>query len=194
MKTIRFKENGIGRYSDVSPFPLGALDLELKGIPDTTGEYRFVGAMNGKQCVSERVTAAQNRVSIPSDKLTAGKFSCRVIQYMDGKEVRIFKAEDLLITDVNGDFSAVPEIVEIREEIKALQTALAQERAERKEAEAQAQAAKEYTDGILFGLVRFAYKDFKQNVYLDGTSNFDGFLQAFGIALSDEDKGKIKGE
>lgn len=194
MKTIRFKENGIGRYSDVSPFPLGALDLELQGIPDTTGEYRFVGAMNGKQCVSERVTAAQNRVSIPSDKLTAGKFSCRVIQYMDGKEVRIFKAEDLLITDVNGDFSAVPEIVEIREEIKALQTALADETAVRKEAEAQAQAAKEYADGILFGLVRFAYKDFKQNVYLDGTSNFDGFLQAFGIALSDEDKAKIKGE
>ena len=151
--------------------------------------------MNGKQCVSERVTASQNRVSIPSDKLmTAGKFSCRIIQYMDGKEVRIFKAEDLLITDVNGDFSAVPEIVEIREEIKALQTALAQESAERKEAEAQAQAVKEYTDGILFGLVRFAYKDFKQNVYLDGTSNFDGFLQAFGIALSDDDKAKIKGE
>lgn len=194
MKTIRFKENGIGRYSDVSPFPLGGLDLELKGIPDTTGEYRFVGAMNGKQCVSERVTAAQNRVSIPRDKLTAGKFSCRVIQYMDGKEVRIFKAEDLLITDVNGDFSAVPEIVEMQGKIKALQTALAQESAARKEAEAQAQAAKEYTDGILFGLVRFAYKDFKQNVYLDGTSNFDGFLQAFGIALSDEDKGKIKGE
>lgn len=194
MKTIRFKENGIGRYSDVSPFPLGALDLELKGIPDTTGEYRFVGAMNGKQCVLECVTAAQNRVRVPRDKLTAGKFSCRVIQYIDGKEVRIFKAEDLLITDVNGDFSVVPEIVEIREEIKALQTALEQETAARKEAEAQAQTAKEYADGILQGLVRFAYKDFKQNVYLDGTSNFDGFLQAFGIALSDEDKGKIKGE
>lgn len=194
MKTIRFKENGIGRYNDVSPFPLGALDLELKGIPDTTGEYRFVGAMNGKQCVLECVTAAQNRVNIPRDKLTAGKFSCRVIQYMDGKEVRIFKAEDLLITDVNGNFSAVPEIVEIREEIKALQTALEQETAARKEAEAQAQTAKEYADGILFGLVRFAYKDFKQNVYLDGTSNFDGFLQAFGIALSEEDKAKIKGD
>lgn len=120
MKTIRLKENGIGRYSDVSPFPLGDLEIELQGIPNYSGEFRFVGAINGKQCVLQSVTTAQNRVNVPIDKLTAGKFSCRVIQYIDGKEVRIFKAEDLLITDVNGDFSAVPEIVEMQGKIKAL--------------------------------------------------------------------------
>ena len=120
MKTIRLKENGIGRYTDVSPFPLGDLEIELQGIPNYSGEFRFVGAINGAQCIVASVTTARNRVNVPIDKLTAGKFSCRVIQYIDGKEVRIFKTEDLLITDVNGDFSAVPEIVEMQGKIKAL--------------------------------------------------------------------------
>lgn len=194
MKTIRLKENGIGRYSDVSPFPLGDLEIELQGIPNYSGEFRFVGAINGAQCILASVTTAQNRVNVPIDKLTAGKFSCRVIQYIDGKEVRIFKAEDLLITDVNGDFSAVPEIVEMQGKISDLQTALATETTARQEAEEEAKTAKEYANGILHGLLRFAYTDYKQNVYLDGTPDFDGFLQAFGITLSEEDKAKIKGE
>lgn len=124
MKTIRLKENGIGRYSDVSPFPLGDLEIELQGIPNYSGEFRFVGAINGAQCIVASVTTAQNRVNVPIDKLTAGKFSCRVIQYIDGKEVRIFKAEDLLITDVNGDFSAYAEIANITVKIDTIQSIL----------------------------------------------------------------------
>ena len=191
MRTIQLKERGIGRYSDVSPFPLGNLEIELNGIPNCSGDFRFVGAINGAQCVLATVTAAQNRVNVPHNKLTAGKFSCRVIHYMDGKEIAIYKIEDLLITNVNGDFSAVPEIVEMQKNIVDLQNTLTAEIKTREAAETQAQTAKKYADGILHGLLRFAYKDYTQNVYLDGTSDFDGFLQAFEITLSEEDKAKI---
>ena len=194
MHILTIKEKGLGRYSDVSPFPLGDLEIDIQGIPNYNGEFRFFGACNGVQCAFETVTAAQSRVTIPRDKLSAGRFSCRVVHYIGGKEVRIFKAEDLLITDVATDFSAVPEIVALEEKIGELSTSLDKEKTARADAEAKAKDAKEYADNILIGLVRFAYADYRQNVYLDGTPNFDGFLQAFKINFSEEDKIKVKGE
>ena len=79
----------------------------------------------------------------------------------------------------------------MQKNIVDLQNTLTAEIKTREAAETQAQTAKKYADGILHGLLRFAYKDYTQNVYLDGTSDFDGFLQAFEITLSEEDKAKI---
>lgn len=117
MKTLVLKEYGIGRYSDVSPFPIGDLEIQLKGIPNYNGDFRFIGFCNGVKCTESTVNAAQNVVTIPHDKLTAGKFSCRVVHYVNGKEARIFKAEDLLITDLNASFCADPEIAQMRREL-----------------------------------------------------------------------------
>lgn len=126
MKTIQLKEFGIGRYSDVSPFPLGDLELDIQGIPNYNGDFRFVAEINGVKCAESTLTAAQRRVIIPCNKLNAGRLSCRVIHYMQGKEVRIFKIEDLLITDLNAGLSAYPEIANMTAKIDTLESALAE--------------------------------------------------------------------
>ena len=65
MKTIILKQNGMGRYVDVSPFPMGDLELELQGIPTYSGEFRFLAYCNNVKCSENTVTATNNRVSIP---------------------------------------------------------------------------------------------------------------------------------
>lgn len=120
MKIIRFKENGVGRYEDVSPFPIGDLELQLDGIPNYNGDFRFVASCNGVRCAESTLAAGQNLVTLPREVLTAGRFSVRITHYIDGEAVRIFKAEDLLITALEVDFTADPEISQMQREIDAL--------------------------------------------------------------------------
>ena len=121
MKTIQLKMNGMGRYGDVSPFPMGDLEIELIGIPSYSGEFRFVAQCNGIKCAESTVSAAQNRVKIPRDKLTAGRFSCFVSHYSKGTEVKRFPVEDLLITELNASVNADPEIADMSRRIAVLE-------------------------------------------------------------------------
>lgn len=142
MKTIQFKRHGTGRYSDVSPFPLGDLELELNGLPNASGDLRFCAFVNGMKCADATVTSVKNRVKIPHDKLKAGVFSCRVTQFCKGEEVKRFNAEDLLIAETCGQATADPEIArmermiaELFEQVEALKNALAGETEARRETE-----------------------------------------------------------
>ena len=54
MKTIILKQNGMGRYGDVSPFPMGDLEIELQGIPTYSGEFRFLAYCNNVKCSETR--------------------------------------------------------------------------------------------------------------------------------------------
>ena len=120
MKTIEFNQYGLGRYTNASPFPFGDLELELQNIPETNGDFRFIGKINGAECAFESVTATQNHVFISADKLSEGRFSCRLIQYMDGKEIAIYTVEDLLITKDDTAFLGSPEIQTMQDSINAL--------------------------------------------------------------------------
>ena len=42
MKTIQLKQYGMGRYGDVSPFPMGDLEIELQGLPSYEGKFREI--------------------------------------------------------------------------------------------------------------------------------------------------------
>lgn len=203
MKTIQLKINGMGRYGDVSPFPVGDMELELVGIPSYSGEFRFVALCNGVKCAESTVSATQNRVKIPRDKLTAGRFSCFVSHYSKGTEVKRFPVEDLLITELNASVSADPEVAQMSRRIAALETK-AQRLQQDLNAEKQAREemlnttadAFTYYKQIIFGLLKFAYKDYRESVYLNGGS-FENFLQEFGIDLSksfQKEIDEIKGE
>ena len=191
MKTIQLKANGMGRYSDVSPFPVGDLELELIGIPSYSGEFRFVALCNGVKCAESTVSATQNRVKIPRDRLTAGRFSCFVSHYSKGTEVKRFPVEDLLITELNANASADPEIAEMSRRIAELERQAEEEHKARVQADAEAKAAIEYAQAIALGLVKFAFEDYRDNVYLHGGS-FEEFLQAYGIDLSEIPEEKIQ--
>lgn len=204
MKTIILKQNGMGRYGDVSPFPMGDLEIELQGIPTYSGEFRFLAYCNNVKCSENTVTAANNRVSIPREKLVAGRFSCVVIHYSKGTEVKRFPVEDLLVTQLETGFQAFPELAQMEQRISALERGLNEEREsriayvrnseERMTALVQEHAAKERK--LTLALMKFAYKDYRENVYLESGS-FEDFLEEFGFdqtALSDEEIKFIKGE
>lgn len=196
MKTIQLKMNGMGRYGDVSPFPMGDLEIELIGIPSYSGEFRFVAQCNGIKCAESTVSAAQNRVKIPRDKLTAGRFSCFVSHYSKGTEVKRFPVEDLLITELNASVSADPEIAEMSRRIAELERQAEEERKARVQTDTEAKETIEYALDIALALVKFAFEDYRENVYLHGGS-FEEFLQTYGIDLSKisaEKIKKIKGE
>ena len=120
MKILTFNKNGLGRYDSVSPFPIGDLELQLNGIPDYSGDFRFLASCNGERCAESTLADGQNIVFLPREVLTPGRFSVRITHYIDGEAVRIFKAEDLLITELDADFSADPEISQMQREIDAL--------------------------------------------------------------------------
>ena len=196
MKTIQLKVNGMGRYGDVSPFPMGDLEIELVGIPSYSGEFRFVALCNGVKCAESTVSATQNRVKIPRDKLTAGRFSCFVSHYSKGMEVKRFPVEDLLITELNASVSADPEIADMSRRIAALERQAEEERKARVQTDTEAKETIEYALDIALALVKFAFEDYRENVYLHGGS-FEEFLQTYGIDLSKisaEKIKKIKGE
>ena len=196
MKTIQLKMNGMGRYSDVSPFPVGDLEIELLGIPSYSGEYRFIAQCNGVKCAESTVSATQNRVKIPRDKLTAGRFSCFISHYSKGTEVKRFPVEDLLITELNASVSADPEIADMSRRIAELERQAEEERKARVQTDTEAKETIEYALDIALALVKFAFEDYRENVYLHGGS-FEDFLQEFGIDLSklpEEKIREIKGE
>ena len=191
MKTIEFKQYGMGRYDDVSPFPLGDLEIELVGIPTYSGEFRLVALCNGRKCADNTVSATQNRVIIPRDKLTAGRFSCSVSHYSKGTEVKRFPIEDLLISELNTDIYADPEIAKMERRILDLERQAEAERKARLQADSEAKEAIEYAQAIALGLVKFAFEDYRENVYLHG-GTFDEFIESYGIDISKIPEEKIK--
>ena len=191
MKTIQLKQYGMGRYGDVSPFPMGDLEIELQGLPSYEGEFRFVSQCNGVKCAECRVTPMQNRVNIPRDKLTAGRFSCFVSHYSKGKEVKRYLVEDLIITDLVSGPQAYPEIAEMERRIGALGTSLSSERTARAQAEKLTAEDIAYAVEVACGLLKFAYEDYRENVYLHG-GTFEDFSKAYGLDLSKLPEEKIK--
>ena len=191
MKTIQLKQYGMGRYGDVSPFPMGDLEIELQGLPSYEGEFRFVAQCNGVKCAECRVTPMQNRVNIPRDKLTAGRFSCFVSHYSKGKEVKRYLVEDLIITDLVSGLHAYPEIAEMERRIEKLSASLTEEKLARIRLEEKSAEDIAYAVEIACGLLKFAYEDYRENVYLHG-GTFDEFLKAYGLDLSKLPEEKIK--
>ncbi len=196
MKTIQLKQRGIGRYSDVSPFPLGDLEVEIVGIPNISAEFRYVAKCNDIKVAELTVSAAKSRVTISQDKLTAGRFSCAVQQYNKGVMTKIFLIEELLITEVNGTLAAAPEIEQMRRKIAALAESFEEEKKARKTAETEMKEAQKYAHEVAAGLLKFAYEDYRENVYLTG-GTFEEFLNAYGIetkGFTEKEIKNMKGE
>ena len=190
MKTIQLKQRGIGRYSDVSPFPLGDLEIEIVGIPNISAEFRYVAKCNDIKVAELTVSAAKSRVTISQDKLTA------VQQYNKGVMTKIFLIEELLITEVNGTLAADPEIEQMRRKIAALAESFEEEKKARKTAETEMKEAQKYAHEVAAGLLKFAYEDYRENVYLSG-GTFEEFLNAYGIetkGFTEEEIKNMKGE
>lgn len=109
MKVLKLKNNCLGRYEDVSPFPFGDLQISLSGIPEyVNAECRFIGYMNGKDVFSKKVTVDDNEFTIPQGAISAGEFTCEVLIFIKGTLVTRLKAEPLIITKLTDCYEGDP--------------------------------------------------------------------------------------
>lgn len=175
MKTINLKSNSLGRYADVSPFVIADNKLKLKvELPNINGEFFLVAENNGKT-----FKKSLSRIEpVILEELTAGDLQTEVQHYLKGELIKIYKVEPLILKEVNGSLSGTPEIVDLQAQIIALSKTVAD--------------LGEKLSKRLYALMRFAYKDYKDNVYLSGGS-IEDFIKEFGFELSEEEIKLIKG-
>jgi len=189
MKTIKLKSNGVGRYDDVSPFLVTDNKLEIKAeLPNYNGEFYLVTENNGR--TEKRLLPRDGTVTLES--LTAGELNAVVKHYLKGALIREYKVEPLLLKEVDGNLSALPELAELTDRLTELEreyAALSAGFAEYKEAAA---AKEKRLKQNVSALVRFAYKDFNTNVFLNG-GDMDNFLKEFGFALDGEQIKSLNG-
>lgn len=111
---------GLSRYDTNAAFPIGDLELCVSNLPTCSGEFRLVAYMNSKKIDTYTLTRDNANVTIPRDKLSAGVFSCRVVHIQGDTVVQNYRIENLVITELNDDLSAEPEITALNARITEL--------------------------------------------------------------------------
>lgn len=181
MKVIKLKSNGLGRYDDVSPFIITDNKLEIKvELPNYNGEFYLVTENNGK--TEKRLLPRNGTVTL--ERLTTGELNAAVKHYLKGALIREYKVEPLLLKEVDGNLSSLPEIEALTRRICGLERAFKEytESTEEREKTHESTLNKRLDEACvtLSALLRFAYDDFKNNVYLGGGSEKD-FNAKYGL-------------
>lgn len=176
MRTIKLFSYGIGRYDDVSPFIIADNIIELKiELPNINGEFYLIAQNNGKT-VKKPLSKYE---PIKIEELTAGELKAEVKHYLKGILIKTYKIEPLLLKEVDGSISAIPEIKELKNQIKTLSESY----------ESLKKEQSVFVEKIrlnIYALIRFAFTDYKNNVYLSG-KGFNDFLKEFGFNLTNDE-------
>lgn len=187
MRTIQLKPNGVGRYDNVSPFIVTDNRLELQiTLPNFNGEFYLVYEINGK--TNKRLLPRSGQLIL--EDLAAGEMYAEVQHCLKGETVKTYKVEPLLLKEVDGTLSALPEIEELRRSIGAVERAFNEykESAEKRISALSAKFAErlEIAEKNVQALRRFALKDYQNNVYLSGGTEED-FIKEFGFTEKGEE-------
>ncbi len=181
MRTIILKPSGVGRYGDVSPFMITDNSLELKvELPNVNGEFYFIAENNGKQY--KKLLPRDGAATL--DRLVAGELNAEVKHYLKGELIKVYKIEPLLLKEVDGTLSAMPEIAALKAEISALDKSF-------REYKQAADLRELRVKNNVTALIKFAFKDYTDNVYLGGGTEED-FIKEFGF--TEEQIVNLKGE
>ena len=194
MKIIRLTPNGVGRYDSVSPFIVTDNRLELQiELPNFNGEFYLVYELNGK--TDKYLLPRSGQIVL--ENLTAGEFNAEVKHYVKGELIKVYKVEPLLLKEADGTISALPEIEEIHRHISAIERDFAEYKQtvekEQEESDKALLTWQKTIEANLLALVRFALKDYQNNVYLNGGTVQD-FVKEFGFELTEEQIKLLKGE
>ena len=185
MKVIQLKSNGIGRYEDVSPFIITDNKLTLKIVlPPMSGEF-YLSTENGE--ISETILLPRDGV-ITLENLRAGELCAEVKHYFRGELIKRYQVEPLVLKEADSSLLGTPEIAALRRDLTMLEETLAAEREMALKREYELDTANKN----LSALIRFAYADYRANVYLGGGS-VEKFINEFGLDLTEEQKKEIFG-
>ena len=183
MRTIILKPSGVGRYDDVSPFIITDNRLELKvELPYFNGEFYLVAENNGK---TFKMLLPRHGV-ISLNELTAGELNAEVKHYLKGELIKVYKIEPLLLKEVDGTLSAMPEIAALKAELSECDKSF-------REYKQAADLRELRVKNNVTALIKFAFKDYTENVYLGGGS-IENFIKEFGFDLSEEEIKEIIGD
>ena len=197
MKTIILKSNGLGRYDDVSPFIVTDNKLELKvELPNFNGEFYLVADLGG--AVQKRLLPRDGIITL--ENLTVGELNAEVKHYLKGALIKTYKVEPLLLKELDGTLSAMPEIEALNHRICAVERDFKEfKQAVEESNQQQAEREKELVNRLdkaeanMLAIVRFAFKDNTENPYLDG-GTLDKFMEDYGFTLSEKQIKLIKGD
>ena len=194
MKFIKLTPNGVGRYDSVSPFIVTDNRLELQiELPNFNGEFYLVYENNGK--ADKHILPHSGQIVL--ENLTAGEFNAEVKHYVKGELIKVYKVEPLLLKEADGTISALPEIEELHRHICAVERNFKEyKEAIEKEQEERDKALliwQKNVESNLLALMRFALKDYQNNIYLNGGMVQD-FISEFGFELNEKQIKLLKGE
>lgn len=179
MKTITIKSNGIGRYDDISPFLVTDKKLDIKvELPNLSGEFYLIAQNNGK--TYKKYLPGNRQVSL--EELTAGELQIKIVHYLKGVRIVSYEVEPLMLIEADATIEGTPEIAQLQSDATALKTSITD-----------LQKSVTQMEANIFALIRFAFKDYSENVYLSGGS-LDDFIKEYGFILSNEQINVIKGE
>lgn len=194
MKQIKLKPSGVGRYDNVSPFIITDNKLELQvELPNFNGEFYFVYELNNK--TEKRLLPHSGQLLL--ENLEAGEFKAAVQHYLKGELIKTYTVEPLLLKEVDGTLSALPEIEELTRHICAVERDFKEYKQEVGEEQSKRDMElaewQKNVEANLLALVRFAFKDYKENIYLNG-GTVEDFIKDFGFILTEEQIKSLKGE
>lgn len=159
------------------------------------GEFYFLAEINGN--VIKKLLPDDGRLELGG--LTAGELLAEVRHYMKGELIKTYKVEPLIIKEVEGKLSAEPEIIAVCREMDGIKEIFDTDRVRAAEREESLKTAiKELEEQVkllqtnVTALLRFAFDDYMNNVYLGGES-VEEFIEQYGFELTGEQKEKLKG-
>ena len=184
MKNLIFK-NGYGVYEDNTPYIIvdGAVEITLS-LPQLSGEFFFESRyINDKSNVTTKTRRVTNQDSIIRlSDVGEGKIEGVLRHYLRGEHIANYPCETLILKVCDKSVIAIPEIAEIRAENQKMEEKL----------DILYNAFFELKD-ILSGwekdiaaLTKFAYDDYKSNVYLDGKDDIAEFKNKYGFNTEEE--------
>lgn len=125
IRIVRLKKFALGRYEDLSSFPLGDLTIQLEGLPNyANAEVRFIGKINENEIIRISVTDKNNILTINQELLDCGEFKAAVIIYVKGIKIEEYQIEPLTVTAVEGRYFADPVIAELQKNLITSNTAI----------------------------------------------------------------------
>lgn len=179
MRTINIKT---GRYDDVSPFLVTNNTLKVYvDVPNTNGEYYFCIENQGER----HEYPLKESKTVELSNLKAGELHSEARLYLRGQRIATYPIEPLTLKEVGGSLIGNPEFVKLWDALNG----------EKENAKQQIDALSDIIKAqrdIIVSLVKFAYTDYRNNVYLTGEEDF---FTRFGLSetdFTDEELSEIK--
>lgn len=190
MKRIRLKPNGIGRYDDVSPYIIadGKLKVQI-ALPNFNGNFYIITENRGS--IIKKLVPLDGIIEL--DNLSAGELNAEVRHYLKGEIIKTYKIEPLLLKELEGVITVIPEIEELNRRLCGCKRSFEVFKSKMDEYLLRLEKDLKFYKNKLLALVRFVSVISTENPFV-GEDAVEKFVVKFCDGFSKEDTNFIKGE